>query len=78
METKSKPEAAYPERSATGWKNFSIRQFGNVTTVRRISDLERNQSLHAVFQEILMQKRVVSELEVVSGQKINPQDFARF
>ena len=55
-------------------KTFSIRQFGNVNYSETVYlDLERNQSLHAVFSGDLDAKRVVSELEVVSGQKINPQ-----
>jgi uncharacterized protein len=55
-------------------KTFSIRQFGsaNYSNTAYI-DLERNQSLHAVFSGDLDARRIVSELEVVSGQKINPQ-----
>jgi predicted AAA+ superfamily ATPase len=55
-------------------KTFSIKQFGSANyTNTAYLDLERNQSLHAVFSGDLDAKRIVSELEVVSGQKINPQ-----
>jgi uncharacterized protein len=55
-------------------KTFSIKQFGiaNYSNTAYL-DLERNQSLHAVFSGDLDAKRIISELEVVSGQKINPQ-----
>jgi predicted AAA+ superfamily ATPase len=55
-------------------KTYSIRQFGSAYySTTAYLDLERNQSLHSVFSGDLDAKRMVSELEVLSGQKINPQ-----
>jgi len=54
-------------------KTYSIRQFGNDNYNNVVyCDLERNQSLHAVFSGDLDAKRIVSELEIVLGQKIIP------
>jgi len=54
-------------------KTYSIRQFGkdHYDTVAYL-DLERNQSLHSVFSGDLDAKRIISDLEVLTGQKINP------
>ena len=55
-------------------KTYSIKQFGsrNYSDVA-YCDLERNQSLHAVFSGDLDAKRIVSELEVILGMKISPE-----
>ena len=55
-------------------KTYSIREFGktNYANVAYL-DFERNQSLHAVFSGDLGAKRIISDLEVLTGQKINPQ-----
>ncbi|MBN2035147.1 MAG: ATP-binding protein [Chitinispirillaceae bacterium] len=55
-------------------KTYSIKQFGsqNYSDVA-YCDLERNQSLHAVFSGDLDARRMVSELEVMLGRKISPE-----
>lgn len=55
-------------------KTFSIRQFGNAH-YRNIAylDFERNQSLHGIFSGDLNAQRILSELELISGQTIDPQ-----
>jgi predicted AAA+ superfamily ATPase len=55
-------------------KTFSIRKFGkehygNVVYL----DFERNQSLQTIFSGDLDARRIISDLEVISGQKINLQ-----
>ena len=55
-------------------KTFSIKQFGSANYGNTAYlDLERNSSLHTVFSGDLDAKRIISDLEVVSGQKISPQ-----
>ena len=60
-------------------KTFSVRKFGKVLFNSFVEvDLERNRNWHKIFESDSNPQRIISELEVVTGQKIIPGETLLF
>ncbi len=60
-------------------KTYTIKEFGNQSFSSFVTiDFERNQKVHAVFENDLDPQNIIRELEIFTGQRIIPGNTLLF